>query len=263
MSGTINSILANADYFVLLLFRVSGLIFSSPALGRNIIPSRVKIGLIAALTFLFFTAAPPSRAIEYDSLFGFALIGMGELLTGIALAFVTNMFFALTFVAGQLIDMQLGYGIANVYDPQNNTQIPMMGNLLNTVLLITFFAVNGHHRLIEIVYLTLERLPVGGVSLSPQLGLVAFEIFSLTFMLGVMVAMPIIASALILEIAFGVVIRTVPQLNMFVVGVPVKTFVGLITLTFMTPVFVRFSDRIFSEMFSGIEKMFASFVVGA
>ncbi|MDR1588974.1 MAG: flagellar biosynthetic protein FliR [Oscillospiraceae bacterium] len=263
MSETVNSILANADYFVLLAFRVSGLVFSSPVFGRNIIPARVKIGFIAALSFLFFTVTPPAGGIEYSSLFGFALIGVGELLTGIALAFVTNMFFTLTFTAGQLIDMQIGYGIANVYDPQNNTQIPMMGNLLNTVLLITFFAVNGHQRLIEIVYLTLKRLPVGAVTLSPQTGLLALEIFALTFLLGVMVAMPIVASALILEIAFGVLMRTVPQLNMFVVGVPVKMFVGLVTLMFMTPVFVGFSDRIFSEMFSGIEKMFSSFMVAA
>ncbi|MDR2356608.1 MAG: flagellar biosynthetic protein FliR [Oscillospiraceae bacterium] len=263
MSETVNSIVANADYFVLLLFRVSGLIFSSPVFGRNIIPARAKIGFIAALTFLFFTAVPPSGVIEYNSLFGFALIGIGELMTGIALAFVTNMFFSLTFVAGQLVDMQIGYGIANVYDPQNNTQIPMMGNLFNTAVIISFFAVNGHQRLIEIVYLTLRRLPVGGVGLSPQIGLAALEIFSLTFMLGVMVATPIIASALILEIAFGVIIRTVPQLNMFVVGVPVKMFVGLVTLMFMMPVFVNFSERIFSEMFSGIEKMFSAFVGAA
>jgi flagellar biosynthetic protein FliR len=263
MSEAINRIIANADYFVLLLFRVSGLIFTSPVFGRNIIPARVKIGFIAALSFLFFYAAPPARGIEYDTLFGFALIGVGELMMGVALAFITNVFFALTFVAGQLIDMQVGYGIANVYDPQNNTQIPMMGNLLNTVLLIVFFAVNGHHRLIDIVYLTVERMPVGSLTLTPQTGLVALEVFALTFVLGVMVAMPIIASALILEIALGVLIRTVPQLNMFVVGVPIKMFVGLVTLMFMAPVFVNFSGKIFSEMFSGVEKMFRAFAVAA
>lgn len=263
MSEAINQIVENADYFVLLLFRVSGLIFSSPVFGRNVIPARVKIGLAATLSFLFFTAVPPASAIEYDTLFGFALIAVSELLAGIALAFITNVFFALTFTAGQLIDMQLGYGIANVYDPQNNTQIPMMGNLLNIVLLVVFFSVNGHQRLIEIIYLTIERLPVGSLTLSPQVGMVALEIFALTFALGVMVAMPIIASALILEIALGVLIRTVPQLNMFVVGVPVKMLIGLITLMFMAPVFVNFSSRIFSEMFAGIEKMFRAFAVNA
>ncbi|MDR2664746.1 MAG: flagellar biosynthetic protein FliR [Oscillospiraceae bacterium] len=263
MSEAIETIIAGADYFVLLLFRVSGLIFLSPIFGRNIVPSRVKIGLVASLSYLFFSMAPQQGAIEYSTLFGFALKGIAELLTGIALAYITNIFFSLTFVAGQLIDMQIGYGIANVYDPQNNTQIPMMGNLMNTVMLIVFFAVNGHRRLIEIVYLTVERLPIGSPSLSPQAGLVALEIFALTFMLGVMVAMPIIASALILEFAMGVLIRTVPQLNMFVVGIPVKMFVGLVTLMFTVPVFVNFSERVFSEMFAGIEKMFGAFMVAA
>jgi flagellar biosynthetic protein FliR len=263
LSGAISSIVENADYFVLLLFRVAGLVVTSPVFGRNLVPMRVKIGLAASLAFLFFNAIPQQAAIEYESLFGFALLAVGETLAGVALAFMTNMFFALTFIAGQLIDMQVGYGIANVYDPQNNTQIPMMGNLLNTALLIVFFAVNGHMRLIDIMRLTLERLPVGGIALSPQIGIVAAESFALTLVLGVMVAMPILASALILEIALGVLIRTVPQLNMFVVGVPVKMFVGLVTLMFMAPVFVNFSDRIFTEMFRGIEDMFGAFMAAA
>jgi flagellar biosynthetic protein FliR len=262
MTSAVTAVLENADFFVLLLFRVSGLIFASPVFGRNILPARVKIGLVATLAFLFFTVFPPTP-VAYDTLFGFALIAVGELLMGIALAFVTNVFFSLTFIAGQLIDMQIGFGIANVYDAQNNTQIPMLGNLLNTVLLIVFFGVGGHLRLIEIVYVTISRMPVGSLTFSPAIGTAALEVFAMTFTLGVMVAMPIIASGLVLEFVFGMLVRTVPQLNMFVVGVPVKMFVGFITLIFTLPVFVNFSERIFSEMFVGIEKMFSVFLAGA
>ncbi|MDR3277752.1 MAG: flagellar biosynthetic protein FliR [Oscillospiraceae bacterium] len=262
MTSAVTAILANADFFVLLLFRVSGLIFASPVFGRTILPARVKIGLIAAIAFLFFTIFPPT-VIEYSTLFGFVLIAAEELLMGIALAFVTNIFFALTFIGGQLIDMQIGFGIANVYDPQNNTQIPMIGNVLNTVLLLVFFGVDGHLRLIEIVYVTINRLPIGALTFSPAIGLAALEVFSMTFVLGVMVAMPIIASGLVLEIVFGMLARTVPQIHMFVVGVPVKLLVGFVALIFTMPVFIRFSERIFSEMFIAIEKMFSAFLAGA
>ena len=256
----INAVFGNADYFILLLFRVGGLVFASPIFGRVNIPTIAKIGLVAAITYLFFTIFPPPVELHYSTLAGFLLVGVGELLLGIALAFVTNLFFSITaFTAGQLIDLQIGFGIVNVYDVQNNTQIPMMGNVLNIMLLLLFFGVNGHLRLIDMVHLTVESMPIGTLVVSPKMSLVALEIFTRAFMLGVMMALPILASGLTLEFAFGVLMRAVPQIHMFVVGIPVKMLVGVFVFTLTLPIFANFSSRIFSEMFTGIGNMFATF----
>jgi len=260
MAAIAGAILWRADYFVLLLLRVGGLVLASPIFGRINIPQIAKIGFVLAISYLFFTIFPQTNVLEYSTLIGFVLICAGELLLGIALAFVTNLFFSLTaFTAGQLIDMQIGFGIVNVYDAQNNTQIPMMGNYLNLMLLIMFFAVNGHRMLIEMVYLTIERMPIGTLVISPNLGLVALEIFMRAFLLGVMMALPILASGLTLEIAFGAMMRAVPQIHMFVVGIPLKMIVGLMVFAVTLPVFVGFSNRVFDELFVGIEKMFSMF----
>lgn len=261
MSDFIISVLNNADYFVLLLFRVSGLVFPSPLFGRVNIPAQAKISLCLALTVLFFVCRPITANIAYSTLFGFAFLCLCELLLGMSLAFITNLFFTLTFTAGHMIDMQIGFGIVNVYDIQNNTQIPMIGNLLNVMLLIIFFAVNGHHKLISIIDVTLEALPLGHLTFNPNIGLVALEVFALAFSLGVMVALPVIASGLVLEICFGVLVRTVPQMNMFVVGIPLKLFVGFIILLLLLPAFVSFSETIFTEMFNGVERMFSTFLI--
>ena len=261
MTSIVNDILGSADYFILILFRVGGLVFSSPIFGRVNIPSLAKIGLIAAIGFLFFRVFPQTVALHYTTLIGFVLICALELLLGMALAFVTNIFFSLTsYTAGQLIDMQIGYGIVNVYDVQNNMQAPMMGNILNLMLLLVFFAVNGHLKLIEIVYMTIERMPIGALVLSPDIGLTAAEIFTKAFLLGVMTALPIIASGLTLEIAFGTLMRAVPQIHMFVVGIPLKMIIGLVIFMVTLPVFAGFSSRIFDELFNSIEKMFAMFI---
>jgi flagellar biosynthetic protein FliR len=262
LEGTVAAILGNADAFVLIAFRTSGLIFSSPVFGRRNIPAIAKIALIGALSYLFFTILPPGELIEYNTFLGFVFTVLMELLLGVALAYITNIFFSVTFIAGHMIDMQLGFGIVNVYDPQNNTQIPMLGNLMNIILLIVFFAVNGHTRLIEILFLTFRSMPVGAITFSPQIGYAALEIFARCFTLGIMVAMPIIASGIVLEICFGLLMRTVPQLNMFVVGIPLKILVGFLMLMFTLPVFVGFSDRLFSEMFAAIERMFSTFAGG-
>ena len=263
MSTVVNALFNNSDYFILLMFRVGGLVFSSPIFGRVNVPALAKLGLVAAIGYLFYTVFPQTVEIQYTTLIGFLLICALELLLGIALAYVTNIFFSLTaFTAGQLIDMQIGYGIVNVYDIQNNTQVPMMGNVLNLMLLLVFFAVNGPLRLIEIIYFTMERMPVGTLVLSPQIGYVAAEVFMRAFLLGVMMALPILASGLTLEIAFGTLMRAVPQIHMFVVGIPLKMIIGLLVFAVTIPVFVGFSNRIFDELFIGVENMFAQFVGG-
>jgi len=261
MTAMANSILGNADYFILVLFRVSGLVFASPVFGRVNIPAIARIGLVGAIAFLLFTVFPESSVIQYTTLMGFALIVAAELLLGIALAFVTNIFFSLTaFTAGQLIDMQIGFGIVNVFDIQNNTQIPMMGNVLNILLLLVFFAVDGHLKLIEMIYLTLERMPVGTLVISADVGITALEVFARAFLLGVMMALPILASGLTLEICFGMMMRAVPQIHMFVVGIPLKMLVGIIVFATTLPVFVGFSNRVFDELYAALERMFAMFV---
>ena len=240
---------------------MSGLVLSSPIFGRVNVPMIAKLGLVASLSYLMFTVFPQTVAIQYSTLIGYVLVCAGELLLGMALAYVTNIFFSLTaFTAGQLIDMQIGYGIVNVFDAQNNTQVPMMGNVLNITLILLFFVVQGHLRLIEILYLTVERMPVGTLIISPAVGITVVEVFVRAFLLGVMMALPIIASGLTIEMAFGMMMRAVPQIHMFIVGIPLKMLVGIMLFVTTLPIYGIFSDRIFSDMFNGIEKMFANFI---
>ena len=263
MITTAVSILLSADYFILLIFRMSGLVFSSPIFGRVNVPIIAKIGLVLSLGYLMFVLFPQTVAIHYTNLIGYVILCAGELLLGMALAYITNVMFSLTaFTAGQLIDMQIGFGIVNVFDAQNNTQVPMMGNVLNIMFILLFFGVSGHTRLIEILYLTIDRMPIGTLVFSSTIGWTALEVFMRAFVLGVMIALPIIASGLTIEIGFGMLMRAVPQIHMFVIGIPLKMLVGVSLFAITLPVFASFSERVFSELFTGIEKMFANFVSG-
>jgi len=136
----------------------------------------------------------------------------------------------------------------------------MMGNVLNIMFLLLFFSVNGHLRLIEMVYLTIDRMPIGTLIFSATIGWTALELFMRAFMLGVMIALPIIASGLTIEMGFGMLMRAVPQIHMFIVGIPLKMLVGIILFIVTLPVFARFSDRIFTELYLGLEAMFANFI---
>lgn len=264
MAEIVNQISHHFDYALLLFIRVSGLILPSPIFGRRNVPSRIKIAFCVLLTYLFLSAFPaPEQGIDAPSLIGYFLMCVKELLFGLSLGFILTMFFDLVYSAGQLMDMQIGFGMISVYDVQNNSQVPVVGNMLNAILLILFFGVNGHLKLVSIIYTTLQTIPVGHVRISADLATAAMAVFAESFVLAVMVAMPLLASGVVMEIILGVLIRAVPQINMFVIGIPVKIFVGLVVLAASVPVFAGLSNTIFSDMFGAVEKLFETFGVAA
>ncbi len=248
---------ANLDYALLLMLRVSALIFSSPIFGRQTVPAVVKICFCLAVTAAMLAGAPVAP-ISIGGLIPYMLLCATELLFGVILGFVTTMFFSLTFTAGHLIDTQMGFGMVNVYDPQSGSQVPVTGNLYNLVLLLVFFTVGGHLRLIELVHATLVRIPVGGVTLSRDLALAAVEAFSRSVVLALHVAMPYLASGLLAEAALGIIIRSVPQMNMFVIGMPLKVLIGFLMLMIVMPAYVHYTSTIFDSMFLSIDTMFSA-----
>lgn len=249
------------DLALLLFLRVSGLVLSSPLLGRKNIPNTAKIGFCIAITYLFFVdTVPITQVLAYQNFLTFVLMCMTELVFGVILGYISYLFMNLTFTAGQLIDMQMGFGMVSVLDVQSNISVPVTGNLLNIAILLTFFSVNGHLRLIQVLHSTVELVPLGGVSLSGNLAVAAVEVFSTSFLLAINVAFPLIAAGLLTEIALGVIIRSVPQLNIYSVGFPTKIAVGFIIILVTIPVFIGFTSTIFNQMFIGLEKMFAALV---
>ena len=126
-----------AAQFALILIRVSGLFLLSPIWGRANIPNQLKIGLSVVLTVILINFYPPA-ASPAANLIGYAMLCVGELLIGLTLGFVTTVFFGIVFTAGQIIDMQTGFGMVQVYDVQQNIQIPIAGNLLNLMILLCF-----------------------------------------------------------------------------------------------------------------------------
>ena len=246
-----------AAQFALILVRLSGLFLLSPIWGRANVPAKLKIGFSIVLSLILINFYPPGVPL-YGNLVGYVLLVMGELLIGLALGFVTTMFFGIVFTAGQIMDMQTGFGMVQVYDVHQNIQIPIVGNLLNLIILLSFIMAGGHVRLVEILFRTFESLPIGGVVLDTRLPAVMLEGFLRTFVLAVQVAMPVIASGLLAEAALGVIVRTAPQMNVFVIGIPIKIIIGLFMIFLLVPVFVHFTGTIFDEMFSFIDKAFGA-----
>lgn len=246
------------DYFLLLLLRVCGLLFISPIFGRRNIPVIARIGYCAVIAALFYVSIPQEVPLDYnDDLFLFVLLCAKEVLFGMVFGAVITFFFSFTNVAGQLIDMQMGFAMANLIDPGTGASSPVSGVLLNTTMLLSFFAVNGHLYLIDLLHKSVTKMPIGEIMLNPNIGWILLEFFIQAFLLGVIVALPIIASGLLSDISFGLLMKTVPQLNAFAIGIPVKMILGFMVLTAFMPVFIPFCNYMFEQMFMGLDQAFS------
>lgn len=245
------------DYVLLFFLRVSGLLIESPVFGRKNVPGAAKIGFCLVLSLVFILSLPaPETYPAFSGLFEYVLVCLRELLFGTAVGFVLTAMFQIPLTAGSIMDYQVGWSMAGIYDMQMNTQAALSGSLMNLMLLLIFFGVNGHLKLIGILYRTFETVPVGSAAASPGLLYTAAEVVSRSFVLSVMVAMPVLAAGLLMETALGAAARTVPQLNMFVVGIPVKIIVGLLMLAVTLTVFADFSRVILNQSFDYIDEMF-------
>lgn len=244
------------DYILLLFIRVTGIILSSPLFSRRTIPNIAKICYCLALTYFFIMQGPPAADIYYSSVLMFVLLCVKEFFVGMVLGGILTLFFDTVYIAGQMMDVQIGFGMANVYDPQTNSNVPVLGNMLSIMCMLVFLSQNGHQKIIAMMNLAVWRIPVGGVTIFSEMALVMAQLFCTAFVLAIRMALPLMAAGLILEIILGVLIRTVPQMNMFVVGMPLKVIVGFIILVAVMPIFGQMFSLTFDTMFAGIEALF-------
>jgi flagellar biosynthetic protein FliR len=244
-------------YFILMFVRVSGLLISSPIFGRRNAPNAAKIGFCGIVTVVFLAALPePDVYPAYSGPFEYGLALVRELGFGVAMGFVLTTMFNVTMTAGAIMDYQIGYSMASIYDSQNNALTPITGNLFNIMALLFFLMYDGHLKLIDIIYRSFLAVPAGAAMAPAEVVWVAVEVMAKSFVLSVMVAMPVLASGFMLEVALGALIKTVPQMNMFVVGIPLKIIAGLFVMLMSFGVFAGLTKDLFNLIFDYIGAMF-------
>lgn len=243
----------SVEGFLLVFARVSGLFLSAPIFSSRQMPGQIKIVTIlvlaAMMAYFLPVAAGPAAASPLYMLAAIVL----EVLVGYTIGFIAYMLFAGIQLAGQLMDMQMGFAIVNVVDPQSGTQIPLMGNLTQTVALLSYLAVNGHHYLLQAVAQSYQVVPVLGLKLGGAFYRSLFAISAEMFVIALKVAAPLVIAILITDIAMGFIARTVPQMNVFIVGLPLKIMMGLGCLLFLFPVYLWVFDALFSRFFGYLD----------
>lgn len=245
------TILDKYTLFLLILFRMSGAILVNPIFGRRNIPNNIKVGL----TIMFAATITASASIplpQINNIFEFACKGAIEFSIGLAISLVMNVFFSSIMIAADIIDMQLGIGMAKVFDPGTSISAPITGSFFNAFLIMLFFATNGHVTLFKMISDTVVAIPCGSnIDITGVLYAVA-GLLSAALTLAVKFAFPIIAIEFITETGMGILTRAVPSLNIFSIGIQLKLAVGIAVLLLISPVFGIFCDGLYNQMFSGM-----------
>lgn len=240
--------------FLLITGRMTGCVAFNPLLGRRGVPNLVKAGLILLLSLSVFSITPVHVEMP-STILGLALMFLMEMFLGYVLGLIINMFFYIPVMAGSVIDMQMGLSMASTYDPASGIQVTATSTLLNILMSLLFFAANGHHTLIRIFLASGRVVPFGAVALGENFYGAMIQIFLDCTLLGVKLAMPILAAELMGQVGMGILMKAIPQINVFAINIELKVIIGLVLVMLMLFPFSQFLLEAETRMLVTLQEM--------
>jgi flagellar biosynthetic protein FliR len=230
--------------FLLVLFRASGLFITAPAFSHKSLPPTIKIAMAVILAVLLVPVVSEIQLPEIDSIWILGALAAKEMLVG----FIIGLFFSLLFIgvrmSGNIIGYQIGLLIAQVLDPEVNSNVSLVGEFLYGIALLIFLAIDGHHAIISAFVDSYKMVSLGQVSLSGPAGDLLIRFTAYAFTIAVKLAAPVMITLFLTSVTLGIVARTVPQMNIFIVGIPLKVGVGFLVMAAALPVFRYMLEKV-------------------
>lgn len=230
--------------WTLVVMRMSGLVLLNPILGRNSLPNLVKAGMVLVFSVFAMSTAPLAPAVP-GTVLAFLLHLLLEMGVGFVVGFVMHLAFMVIQVGGEVIDAQMGLTMAQVYDASSQINMTITASLLNVLMVLNFFAENGHYTMLRIFFSSHRVVPLGQAQFGQAIASGVAEIFLTSMVLAVKLAFPILAAELLGELGMGILMKAIPQINAFVINIELKVVIGLVLVfLFMAPL---------SEFLLGVE----------
>lgn len=242
------------NIFLLVLVRVSGMFYLSPIFGRRNIPNYFKAGFCFLFSIIIAYTIPVPDISAYNTLLSYIVLIGKELVIGLMLGFISYVIFSSIYIAGQLIDVRIGFGMVSVLDPIANVQIPISADFYVIFATLYMLVSDSHHLLIKAVADSYTLLPVGNAFFSAELIKQITDLFGRVFITGFKIAAPVTATILITDIALGIISKSMPQLNVFILGMPVKVILGLSIILITIGAFKGIVNNIVQSSYEEIYK---------
>jgi len=236
-------------FFILVLMRVSGLFVSMPVLGSRNVPMMVKAGLAGLIAIILVsTMSPLPQGIPHSS-GAFLIVGAYEFLIGIGMGFIVSLMFSAVQIAGEIMDLQSGFGMMNIFNPAMETQFPIFGFYLFILWAMFFLWINGHLVVLQILGDSYKTLPIGLMSrMDNNFGWEITRWGQTMFMYGVRLAGPVIVTMILTYAVMGILGRAIPQIHLLVIGFPITIGLGMIIVGISLGVYMGVFEDMAQEM---------------
>lgn len=243
MNITVESI----ESFLLILVRLSAFIFTAPIFSNSQIPRKVKACFSVFISMIIYNTVTVELP-AYSDVISFAILVMQEAIVGLILGFIISACMYIVNCAGRLIDMEMGLSMANMMDPSTRIQASITGAFYTQMVLLLLLITNMHYYILRAIVDSFKHVPLGGVVFHAGLYEIMQSFLVDFFVIGFRIVLPVFAAMLIVNVVLGVLARIAPQMNMFVVGMQLKIFVGLVILYIIVSTLPMVSDFIAVEM---------------
>lgn len=214
--------------FILLFTRFSALFMAVPIFSHTTIPISVKAAMAFFFTVLFFGALPPLH-IPTDGL-SLTVAILGEMLFGLVVGTVLQLAYNVVTFAGGQITFMMGFSLASAIDPQSGVSMPIISQFLSLIALMMLLVFDLHHWILLYASASIEQVPLGGFMITPSLFQYLMHAALNMFVVGFMIAFPITALSFLADVIFGMLMKTMPQFNLLVIGTPIKIAIAFLVL---------------------------------
>ncbi|MBN2809577.1 MAG: flagellar biosynthetic protein FliR [Deltaproteobacteria bacterium] len=245
---------AAIGHFFLLLTRISSLVFFFPVMNNLAVPKTLKAAFSLLLALLFFNIVPELSGPPLFSrgLLEITLILLREMVIGMLVGLLANMVFAAVQTAGQMIGFQMSFAVANVVDPITSLQVPLIAQFYYMLAMLFFLTLGAHRWIFRALGESFNLIPLAGFRPDESLPVLMLRYSEAIFSTAVKLAAPLMAALLLSDVSLGVVARTAPQMNIFIVGMPLKILLGMLLMSFSFPYLVNILGTLFRLLFNDI-----------
>jgi flagellar biosynthetic protein FliR len=243
--------------YTLILFRVGGIMIFAPVFGSGMVPGQTKAAL-AMVVALMLVPVIDYSAPEPLTLPNMVYTAATESIVGLLIGYAASLLFVAVQLGGMQIGQQMGTEIGSVFNPFLEVQSSVVGEFYFLFSTLVFLGINGHHILLAALVESFRTVPIGSAALSLGALDMLIKLFGYLFAIAFAISAPVVIALFLVTVAMGFVARTVPQMNILIVGFPVRVVVGLAVMIFTLPAIGYFLARVTGVVLRGLPDLVAA-----
>lgn len=237
---------AQFETFLLVFVRVTAMLFVFPIFSAPQVPILARFGFSALISFMLFRVVPVVPVS--GDLYGLALGIVCQIVLGLIVGFVAQLVFIGIQFAGELIDLQIGFAVANVLNPATQQNITIIGEFELAIATLIFLATDAHHLLIQGIAGSFNLVPLPYINLDPSVAGNIVIFVTQAFLIVFKIAAPIVLALFLTNVALAFAAKVAPQMNVFVIGLPLQIGVGLVMMSISIPLLGSVGPQLFHNM---------------